>query len=68
MRELTEPEKNILRLFSPDTYCIDLGTYGVERVRLENMGLIKWVPRQAWSGHYTYGITAEGIKVLESLE
>jgi hypothetical protein len=63
-RKLTTPELSILRLYGPDTYCIDLGSYGPERVKLENAGLIRWVPGQGWSGYYTYEITDAGRAAL----
>lgn len=65
MHDLTEPQINILRMYGPDTYCIDLGTFGSDRTKLDDLGLIQWVPGQAWSGYYTFAITDAGRKELE---
>lgn len=60
-------EREILELYRPETYCLDLPDTGA-RERLVAAGWIEWVPGQAWSGTNTYAITEAGRLALNLMQ
>jgi hypothetical protein len=52
----------MLKLFSVDTYCVNIGP-APEREELILLGLLQWVPAPVWSGHHTYALTEAGRQI-----